>query len=244
VCNVFEHEIPVAEFVIAAILDHTLDYGLMRRAFDSEQWAKTYAARRPHGEVHGKVMGLIGYGSIGRAVTQRAKALGLSVRVISRSGRAQEADWAGRPNELQGMLPLIDYLVIACPLTPETRGMIGAAELDLMKPTTVVINVARAQVIDEQPLYEALRGGRLRGATLDVWYQYPVPGALDAKPSRFPFHELPHVHCTAHSSAWSEELFERRYAVIADNLSRLRESAALRNVISMLPKVGTGSDKV
>jgi phosphoglycerate dehydrogenase-like enzyme len=235
VCNVFEHETPVAEFVMAAILDHTLGYGRMRANFDGDRWNETYAARRPHGEVNGRILGLLGYGHIGKAVTQRAHAFGMQVLVISQSGNAPEADWVGRPPQLHEMLPRVDFLVVACPLTDDTRGMLGAAELAMMKRTASVINIGRAQIIEEEPLYRALESQQLAGATLDVWYEYPREGAGDVKPSRFPFFKLPTVHCTAHSSGWSEELFQRRYGVIADNLARRHRSLPLRNVIYTAP---------
>jgi phosphoglycerate dehydrogenase-like enzyme len=104
-----------------------------------------------------------------------------------------------------------------------------------MKSTAVLINIARAQVVQEEPLYRALAERRIAGATLDVWYEYPTPGALEAAPSRFPFWELENVHCTAHSSAWTRELFERRYAFIAENLDRLRRGQPLQNVIYTAP---------
>jgi phosphoglycerate dehydrogenase-like enzyme len=231
VCNVFEHEIPVAEFVMTAILNHTVQYGQLLKSFDANHWKESYAARRIHAEVFGKTLGLIGYGHIGRAVSQRAKAFGMRVHAVSNSGAAPEADWAGKASQLGEMLPLVDFLLIACPLTAETRGLIGATQLAMLKPTAVLINIGRAQVVEEEPLYEALASGRLGGATLDVWYDYPAPDRSDARPSRFPFGELSNVHCTAHSSAWTQELFERRYAVIADNLTRLQNGLPLRNVI-------------
>jgi phosphoglycerate dehydrogenase-like enzyme len=235
VCNVFEHETPVAEFVMAALLDHTLSYGRMHTSFDGDRWSETYAARRPHGEVNRRILGLLGYGHIGKAVTQRAHAFGMQVHVISQSGNAPGADWVGRPPQLHDMLPRVDFLLVACPLTDDTRGMVGAAELAMMKRTASVINIGRAQIIQEEPLYRALESKQLAGATLDVWYDYPREGAGEVKPSRFPFYKLPTVHCTAHSSGWSEELFQRRYGVIADNLTRRYRSLPLRNVIYTAP---------
>jgi phosphoglycerate dehydrogenase-like enzyme len=231
VCNVFEHQIPLAEYILAAILDHAIGYSAMRRSFDADRWPETYARRHIHAEIHGKTLGLVGYGHVGRAVTERAKPFGMRVHAVSATGRAPEADWSSPVAGLRELLPVADYLVIACPLTPQTRGLIGAEELALMKRSAIVINIARAQVIEEEPLFRALEAGRLAGATLDVWYQYPTADAPAPRPSRFPFHRLPNVHCTAHSSAWTEELFARRYAVIADNLHRLRTASPLRNVI-------------
>lgn len=231
VCNVYEHEIPIAEYVLAAMLEHTLGLARMRAAFDATRWSETYAARRTHGEIQGKTLGVIGFGHIGQAVAQRARALGLRVHAISRGGQAPGVDWAGTVSQLPQMLPEVDFLLIACPLTPETRGLIGAAQLQLMKPSAVLINIGRAHVVEEEALYRALESGALGGAALDVWYEYPVAGRADVRPARFAFEQLPNVHCTAHSSAWTEELFERRYAFIADNLSRLNQGLPLRNVI-------------
>jgi phosphoglycerate dehydrogenase-like enzyme len=231
VCNVFEHEVPVAEFVLAAVLDHAIGYSRMIRSFDSEKWSDIYFSRRPHAELSGKILGLVGYGHIGRAVAQRAKAFGMRVHAISQSGHAPEADWTGKPLQLEELLTVADFVVIACPLTAATHGLIDAKALDAMKPSAVLINIGRAQIVDEEALFRALEKGRIAGATLDVWYQYPTAGDPQARPSRFPFERLPNVHCTAHSSAWTEELFERRYAVIADNLTRLHERRPLRNVI-------------
>ncbi len=232
VCNVFEHEVPVAEFVFTAILEHATGYCRMTREFKGERWSDIYFGRRPHGEIFGKTVGLVGFGHIGKAVTQRARAFGMPVHVISHSGVAPEADWVGRPAQLHDMLAVADFLVIACPLTVETRGLIGAAELAAMKSSAVIINIGRAQIVEEEPLFRALEHGRLAGATLDVWYEYPAAAAdTGARPSRFPFDQLPNVRCTPHSSGWTEGLFQRRYAVIADNLSRLYRGAPLRNVI-------------
>ncbi|MGB6306747.1 MAG: 2-hydroxyacid dehydrogenase [Steroidobacteraceae bacterium] len=231
VCNVFEHEAPIAEFVLAAVLDHAIGYCDMVRGFDSEHWGELYSGRRPHAEIGGKILGLVGYGHIGKAVTQRAHAFGMRVHVVSQSGNAAEADWAAGTSRLLDMLRIADFLVIACPLTPDTRGLIGTRELEAMKPSAVIINIGRAHIIEEEPLFYALQNARLAGATLDVWYQYPAAGDAQARPSKFPFDRLPNVHCTPHSCAWTEELFERRYAVIADNLMRLNRGQPLRHVI-------------
>jgi phosphoglycerate dehydrogenase-like enzyme len=235
VCNVFEHEIPVAEYVLTAILSHTIGYRQLQDAFDANRWKETYAARRTHGEVFGKTLGLVGYGHIGQAVTERAKAFGMRVHAISNSGIAPGADWAGNASQLAQLLPAVDFLVTACPLTPATHGLIGAGQLAMLKPTAVLINIGRAQLVDEEALYQALSNRQLGGATLDVWYDYPTAERPDARPARFPFDTLSNVHCTAHSSAWTQELFERRYAVIADNLSRLHRGLPPRNVIFTAP---------
>lgn len=230
-CNVFEHEIPLAEYVLAAMLEHAIGFSRLSQRFDAARWQETYAARSTHAEVFGKTLGLIGYGHIGKAVAERAKPFGMRVHAISNSGRAPGSDWSGVASQLHELLAVADYLVIACPLTAATRGLIGEAQLAAMKPSAVLINISRAQIVAEEPLYDALAQGRLAGATLDVWYAYPGPDAPGVQPARLPFWQLPNVHCTAHTSAWTQELFQRRYAVIADNLRRLSRGEPLRNVI-------------
>ncbi|MHB8813382.1 MAG: 2-hydroxyacid dehydrogenase [Steroidobacteraceae bacterium] len=235
VCNVYEHEIPVAEYVMAAVLNHAIGYPDMIRNFTSSGFGRTYASRRQHGEIHGKTLGLVGYGHIGKLVARRAQAFGMRVHAVSRSGHAPEADRADRIAHLHAMLRDADFVVIACPLTDETRGLFGRAELAAMKPGAILINIGRAAIVDEEALYEALAARRLGGATLDVWYHYPTPDAPDALPARRPFEQLPNVHCTAHSCAWTREMIERRLAAIAANLKRLYLGQALLNVIHRAP---------
>lgn len=231
VCNVFEHEIPIAEYVLAAILNHAIGYVDMVRDFSSEQFGRQFATRKTHAEVYGKTLGIVGFGHIGRLVAQRARAFGMRVHAISRSGHAPEADEAGNVSQLPEMLRQADFVLIACPLTPETQGLIGAAQLKLMKSTAVLINVSRGAIVDEEALYAALSAGRIGGATLDVWYQYPAPDNPAPRPARFAFEKLPHVHCTVHSCAWTEEMFDRRFALVAENLKRLQDGRPLLNVI-------------
>jgi len=231
VCNVYEHEIPVAEYVLAAILNHSTGYPDMIHGFTSAGFGQAYAARRPHGEIHGKTLGLVGYGHIGKLVAQRAQAFGMRVHAVSRSGQAPGAERADTIAGLHAMLRDADFVVVACPLTDESRGLIGAPELALMKPTSILINIGRAAVVDEDALYDALAAQRIGGATLDVWYRYPSAGAPDSAPARRPFESLPNVHCTAHSSAWTREMISRRLTVIAANLQRLYSRLPLLNVV-------------
>src|SRR5260370_9844659 len=99
------------------------------------------------------------------------------------------------------MLPLCDTVQIACALAPETQGLIDARRLGLMKPGALLINVARARIVDEDALYTELKEGHLVGAALDVWWQYPTQAEPDRIPSRHPFHQLPNVLIPPHWSS-------------------------------------------
>ena len=186
----------------------------------------------PHREIAGQTLVLLGFGRIGRAIAQRAKALGMHVIAIDPVASADGlADRVLPPAQLREALADADFFAIACPLSDATRGAVGAAELAAMPDRAVLINVSRAEIVDEAALFDALREHRIAGAYLDVWYHYPAAGTIELAPSRLPFHDLPNAICTPHSCAWTTDLFERRYAVIADNINRLQKGEALRNLV-------------
>src|SRR5271168_64670 len=124
-----------------------------------------------------------------------------------------------------------DAVVVACALALETRGLIDAHRLALTKPGALPINVARARIVDEDALYAALKDGHLGGAALDVWWQYPTEAEPERRPSRQPFHELPNVLITPHSSSSSGATAERRWSVVASNLDRFARGEKLENIV-------------
>jgi phosphoglycerate dehydrogenase-like enzyme len=132
---------------------------------------------------------------------------------------------------IDDLLPQCDFVLIACPLTAETRGLIDARRLRLMRPQAVLVNVARAAIVDEEALFQALSSRSIAGAVLDVWYAYPTAEEPQAKPSRFPFESLDNVTMTPHASAWTDELIARRWRFIAANLDRFARGEALQNVV-------------
>lgn len=234
VCNVFEHDIGVSEYVMAAMLYFTIGLVSKSERFRSGSWTDSPRVGAPfRPELAGRTVGLIGYGHIGRAVARRAKAFGLRVMALVRTRRDLDPppDWLGEPGELPALLEAADFVVIACPLNEATRGLIGRSEFAHMKPDAVLINVARGPIVDEDALYEALASRTIRGAVLDVWYRYPEPGAAAVRPARRPFHHLDNVVMTPHCSGWTEGLMERRFAVIIDNIQRLRDGRPLLNQV-------------
>jgi phosphoglycerate dehydrogenase-like enzyme len=234
VCNVFEHEIGVSEYVMAAMLYFTIGLVSKSERFRSGSWVDSPRVGAPfRPELAGSTVGLIGYGHIGRAVARRAKAFGLRVMALARTRRDLDPppDWLGEPDELPALLEAADFVVIACPLNEATRGLIGRSEFAHMKPEAVLINVARGPIVDEDALYEALADRTIRGAVLDVWYRYPEPGDPAVRPARRPFHHLDNVVMTPHCSGWTEGLMERRFAVIFDNIQRLRDGRPLLNQV-------------
>ncbi|MBI2467589.1 MAG: hypothetical protein HYV62_07195 [Candidatus Rokubacteria bacterium] len=235
--NAYGHEVGIAEYVIGAMV--ALNRGLcrvdarLRRGEWESQWAVSAPPPAPWPELAGKTLGILGYGRIGQAVAQRARAFHMEVLGIRRAvGRSAEDDLAllGGLDALDDVLRRSDYLVIALSLTDATRDLLGERELRMMKPTAALINVARAEIVDEEALYRALAQKTIAGAALDVWYRYPT-GAGPTLPSRHAFQELPNVLMTPHVSGWTEGMLEARTKLIAENIHRTARGEPPVNLI-------------
>jgi phosphoglycerate dehydrogenase-like enzyme len=235
ICNVFGHEPAIAEYVIMTMLVLTHRLFEAVTSFRASSWVASpqFGGGSPHSEVTGRTIGIVGYGRIGREVAERAAGLKCRVLAANRSPVAdpRPAETVIPLAELDRMLPLCDTLLIACALTPETKGLIDARRLALMKRGALLINVARAAIVDEDALYAALKDGHLGGAALDVWWQYPTPAEPSRRPSRRPFHELPNVLITPHSSSTTDATAERRWSAVAANLDRFVRGESLENVV-------------
>jgi phosphoglycerate dehydrogenase-like enzyme len=224
--NAYGHEVGIAEYVIGAMLATTrsfcrIDASLRRGAWES-QWGVGGSPPPPWPELAGQTLGILGYGRIGQALARRARAFDMQVCAIRRDvARSRDDGLAllGGPEALDDVLRRADYLAVTLSLNDQTRGLLRERELSLLKPSAVLVNVARAEILDEDALYRALLEGRIAGAALDVWYRYPKePGPTF--PARRPFHELPNVLMTPHVSGWTEGMLEARAKLIAENIER------------------------
>jgi phosphoglycerate dehydrogenase-like enzyme len=239
--NVHGHETGIAEYVLGAMIAlgrdlARLDASLRAGRWDS-QWAPGVPPPPVWSELAGRTLGILGYGGIGQAVARRARAFDMRVCAIRRDvARSAGDDLAllGTLQQLPEVLERADYLVITLPLTPDTRGLLDEAQLARMKPTAILVNVSRAQIVDEDALYRALAGRTLAGAALDVWYRYPSePGPV--LPSTRPFHELPNVLMTPHVAGWTDGMLEARASLIAENIRRTAHGERPANLVPAAP---------
>jgi phosphoglycerate dehydrogenase-like enzyme len=233
VCNVYGHDIGIAEYVLAGMLEMTVALRRMDQALRRNQWTGSHLYGPRHGELFGQTVGVVGYGRIGREVARRARAFGMRVIACSRTAKTNDefAEWAGDMSRFGEVLAHSDFLVIAAPLSESTRGLIDAPAFAKMKSNAVIINVARGAIIDETALFQALQGKRIGGAVIDTWYHYPKQGEDFHAPSSLPFSELDNIIMTPHASAWTTNLVERRCQGIADNLNRLARGDTLNNIV-------------
>ena len=240
--NSYGHEIAMAEFVIGAMLEWEKKYSAIQASFRSGSWQYRAVGVNdfPQGELSGKSVGIIGFGSIGSEIAKRAAAFDMQINAISRSKRdcPPLLESYGTMEKLPELLASSDYVVLACELNDETRDLIGKEQLALMREDAVLVNIARGQVATEDALHEALATKQIGGAILDVWYRYPRgnppnPEKDGGMPSVHDFASLDNVIMTPHCSANTSGTDIRRYMGIANNLNLVAEGNDPANIIGI-----------
>jgi phosphoglycerate dehydrogenase-like enzyme len=234
VCNAFGHEGAIAEYVVMAMMAWCHEFPKLSRVLDKGVMRHVDRANLVHhDEIDGKTVGVLSLGRIGKAVATRARALGARVIGCNRSPMKEAAGIDEIiPWEDKGRLfAESDFVVVTTALSAETKDLVGAALLGRMKPNGVIVNVGRGAVIDEDALYAALAEQKIGGAILDVWWSYPNAATPEAPPSRHPFHKLPNVILTPHSSGWTTGMRRRRAGQMAANLDHLARGEKLDNVV-------------
>jgi phosphoglycerate dehydrogenase-like enzyme len=231
----------IAEYVIGAMLQHCRGFKLSMRAQAKHQWSHQEVRALCH-SLRDKTLGIIGYGSIGRASARLAQAFGIEVMAIKRNPSLRDdpgwtlprmgdpdgsipTRWFS-PDERIELIRLSDYILMALPLTPATRHFLSAKEFNFAKPNAYLINVARGQVIDQEALIEAFKSGQLAGGCLDVTTPEPLS-------SNSPLWDLENVTLTFHTSAARpiESFYDLACELFAENLKRFVNGRELFNVI-------------
>ena len=205
--------------LILALTTRLMDY---QRAVGAGAWQHSRQfclLDYPSRELAGLSLGIVGYGELGRAVARVAEAFGMHVLLAQRPG--------GQPQQgrlpLHELLPRVDVLTLHCPLTAETRNLVGTGELALMKPDALLINTARGGIVDEQALLRALREGRLGGAGIDVLGQEPPRGGSPLLAA-----DIPNLIVTPHIAWASRESRQRLLDEVAENI-RAFDAGQVRN---------------
>lgn len=212
---------PTAELAVALLLAAAKNLLPADRAMRGGQWATTMPALTL---ADGTVL-VLGHGSVGSRAAAAFAALGMRVVAVRRRLDGVPAQYETHTvDALPDLLPRADALIVCLPLTPATKGLLGPRELGLLRPSAVLVNVGRAQVVDEAALFQALRTGTLSAAACDVWYNEPtrLNDFAPVAPSRYPFHELGNVVMSPHRG------YRGRTAELArmDVLARLLSAAA------------------
>ena len=222
------HATPISEYVIGAMLAFAKGFPKAFRAQQERAWRPFWPE-----EVEDKTVGVLGVGAIGARVVKLAKALDMRVLALRRSAdRRLTGDEAGLPgvdemlppSDLPYLLAESDYVVVALPLTPESRGLIREPELRAMKSNAVIVNIGRGAIIDEAALIRALKEGWIAGAALDVFQQEPLSAESE-------LWGLDNVILTPHISGGTPRYMERAVGLFCDNLRHYLADDPLRNIV-------------
>jgi phosphoglycerate dehydrogenase-like enzyme len=223
---------PIAEYVLMMILAVSRRLPQLLELQRERTWQPLEGV-----ELRDVTVGIVGLGSIGRAVAALATAFGCRVVATRRRTGPDAAEHASEgvvdvpglerlsgPGGLPELLAESDFIVLAAPLTPETEGMIDEAALASVKPGAWLVNVARGRLVDERALLRALRDGPLGGAVLDTFRDEPLPPGS-------PFYDLPNIIITPHTSWSSGRVLDRSVELFCDNLRRYAAGEPLVNIV-------------
>ena len=222
--------VPMAEHTMGLLLALARNFPDSVRGQDRAKWAQQEIWDKPQHltELNGKVLLIVGYGSIGREVAKRAKAFDMRVWGVTRSGAGEHAhvEKILAAAQLHEALPDADYILVCAPETDETKHLIGVPEIARMKRGARLINVGRGSLLDEAALVAALESGALGGAALDVARTEPLP-------AESPLWKAPHLFITPHTSGVSDRLWDRQTAILMDLLQRWFEGRELFNQVDL-----------
>lgn len=214
------HAPSIAEWVVAMVLAEAK--GL--ETIFSQQRDRVWKVTRSE-EIAGRHAVILGGGHIAAAIASRLRPMGVRVSAVNRSGRPDEAfDAVATLSSLGSLCRAADWLILAAPLTRETRGLISAELIATLPSRARVVNVARGELVDESALREALETRRIAGAILDVFEHEPLP-------ADHPFWAMDNVRVLSHTTWRSEQVHARQMALFLDNLGRFTRNEPLRNVV-------------
>lgn len=214
------HGIPVSEHVLALMLAFSRGLNFFVRHQIDKQWKRAHVD-----EIHGKTIGIVGLGSIGREIAKKAKGLGMDVVAVKRQPTTELfVDKLYAPEALDEMLSVSDFVVAALPLLPDTNEYFKLEQFSAMKKSAYFINISRGRIVRESDLITALNEGLIRGAGLDVFEHEPLS-------EQSPLWDMPNVILTPHLAALSPYYLDRAVKLFADNLGRFAKNGEMYNLI-------------
>lgn len=214
------HDSTVSEHAMALLLAwyHRLPEAVRNQ--DAHQW------KRPKGDtIRGKKLLIAGFGGIGKALAAKARAFGMEIIAVKRSLTPEPlADKVAATEDIMTVLPEADVIAAALPATAETEKFFSAEKFAAMKEGAFFLNIARATVVDEEAMMDALRSGRLAGAAMDVFSREPLP-------ADHPLWDMQNVIMTPHVASMTPDFWDRLLALLEENLAAFAEGGPLKNVI-------------
>jgi phosphoglycerate dehydrogenase-like enzyme len=237
VYNLHHNALPVAEMVIGLVLSVARKIAELDRTFRKDDWTPRYGDNTGFLLLHGRRVLILGYGHVGREIGRLCSALGMQVSAVRRepSQPEQEGISVYSTLDLPQLLSETQVLIVCVPLTPETRMLLDANMLSRLPGEAILVNVGRADVIDEEALFLSLKEAKIAGAGLDVWFNYPsnVEERPNTPPSSFPFKSLPNVVITPHVAGKVQGTEDLRMRHLARLLNQIAAGEEPQNQIDV-----------
>jgi lactate dehydrogenase-like 2-hydroxyacid dehydrogenase len=240
VCNNHLNAVEVAEYAVMLLLAAAKQIIVSDKSFRKGEWLHGWGGPQPNIELHGKTCLLLGFGTIGIEIVKRLKGFDMKIIAATKSGVARKSglvDAISSIDNAQSFVEESDFIILALPLTKESTNIVDDEFISWMKPTSILVNISRGQIIDEGALYNALKKRQILGAALDVWWDYPQAfGDTMAKggPSnKYPFHELDNIVVSPHRAGYSDRVVQNLIPFAGQNVLRFIRGEKLQNVINL-----------
>ncbi|KXH72285.1 MAG: hypothetical protein AM326_03610 [Candidatus Thorarchaeota archaeon SMTZ-45] len=237
VCNNHVNSAEVAEFAISLLLAVAKNLIPSDRELRTGNWVHRWGGPVPNIEIRGKKVLIIGLGHIGADIAKRLRSFEVTITAATRSGTSSNDNLVDHIVGIDEVKPHVsdsDLVILSLPLTDESEGLVNREFLSWMKPTSILVNISRAQIIDEQALYEALKEKRIHGAGIDVWWRYPTQWrGIAVPPSDVPFHELDNIVISPHRAAYSANTERELFQFAASNILRFIRGETPLNIVDL-----------
>jgi phosphoglycerate dehydrogenase-like enzyme len=228
----------VAEYAITLLLAAAKNIVISDRELRKGDWVHAFGGPCPNTEIIGKTCLMIGLGHIGAEISRRLKGFEVKITAATRSGKSPNSSLAEELVSIDSVKPLVetaDFVVLALPLTKESHCLVDKEFISWMNPTSILVNISRGKIVDEEALYEALKGGSIRAAALDVWWDYPPKwGDSGQYPSEaFPFHDLDNIVISPHRAGFSENTQDNALKFAVENILRFSRGEEPKNIVDL-----------
>lgn len=218
------HVHAISEYVLCCMVMLSRQIPQVLKETSAHSWRPRRARAYYGEELFGKTVGILGMGAIGTRVAEVCRCIGMEVLGLRRTSSDAKSDVMFTPDRLTEMLPRCDFVIVALPVTAETRGIVGEPQFRAMKTSAYLINVARGEIVEEAALVRALREGWIAGAALDVFTQEPLPPESE-------MWEVPNLIITPHMSGNFLAYLDRVMDILRENLRRFVAGEPMINVL-------------
>ena len=235
VCNSHINAAEVAEYAITLLFAVAKNIIPNDRELRKGDWKYAFGGPSPNIEIRNKTCLILGLGSIGSEIAKRLKGFDVRITAATRSGNSKHADLVDRLVKIDEVQPLVeesDFIILSLPLTPESEGLVNGEFISWMKSDSIIVNISRGRIVDEDALFDALRNNRIRGAGLDVWWRYPKKWrGKGSPPSDVPFQELDNLVASPHRAGYSENTEREYFQFAGENILRFINGETPFNIV-------------